>query len=132
MKRVEISKAVVKAKVVNVTGGPFPTLLVLVKEFSYCEIGTNKTRKVVFDDYLHKVSFSVRDAKSYISHDSYCGAVGKVGALVAGDIIEFTINKDGFQHYFSSFKVVETKQKCLNDLEGLQSLVREYVKDDEE
>ena len=96
MKNIEISKAVVKAKVVNVTGGPFPTLLVLVKEFSYCEIGKkqDEIKKVIFDDYLHKMSFSVRDAKSYISHDSYCGAVGKAGALVAGDIIEFTINKD--------------------------------------
>ena len=124
MKRMEISKAVVRAKVINVTGGRNPTILCLVKEFSYEEIYGRKTGKIIFDDFSHKVSFNVRDEDAY--GIIRCHARSEVERLVKGDIIEFSIHRiDDYTYYFSSL-IVETKHRCGNGLSALESLIDIY------
>ena len=126
---IEIGTATVKAKVLNVFSGEHPTLLCLVKEFFYIHRGCKKTGKVIFDDYSYKMAFYVQDIPSWAPDG--CDAERKVKTLVNGDIVEFTIFRNHIQYYFSSFKVVETEQKCLKHLRGLEHLANKFGRDDE-
>ena len=103
--------ATVKAKVINVLDGVYPTLHCLVKEFFYNRRRCKKTEKVVFDDYSCEMTFCVKDAPIWDRNYNDCDAEKKVKTIVKGDIVEFGIRKDGNKYFFTSFKIVETEQK---------------------
>ena len=127
---IEIGRASVKAKVLNVCGGEYPTLLCLVKEVFYEYRWQKKTGKIVFDDYSYKMSFLVKDVPVWVLDYNDCDAVAKAKKLVNGDIVEFTICRDDYQYFFTSFDIIETEQKALEHLEGLEHLVNEFGKKD--
>ena len=126
----EISSATVKSKVLNVCGGEHLTLLCLVKEFSYKHFSNGKKGKVIFDDYSCKMAFRV-SYEADIS-DADRDAHRKVSTLVNGDIVEFTIRRrDPYHYIFTSFKIVETSQICVEHFWGLQQIANKLGKDDE-
>ena len=132
----EISSATVKAKVLNVCGGEPPTLVCLVKEFSYEHSSNGKKGKVIFDDYSCKMAFRVKDDTDFSM--PLCYAESIVRTLVYGDIVEFTIRihftirrRGLYDYFFSTFTIVETSQNCIEHFLGLQQLANKLGKDDE-
>ena len=132
MEKNELQRALVKAKVLNVTGGETPQLLVLVKEFSYTKLGGQKSGKIVFDDYSHQMAFYVKDEN--LSWDENKSSK-KVSRLVYGDIITFFVMQDeasgcyGFTLYEVERKH-ESGQPYGVGMKGLAQLVDKYGKDD--
>lgn len=119
-----LNEVTAKAKVINVTGGGYSlTLLCLVKEFSYiCNDRFSHVGSVVFDDYSHKMAISIKRNPGPDNPDAYF----KAQELVEGDIIEFTLHRNGNLY---AFNVVESKQDCRHNMGGFEYLANKFGKD---
>ena len=122
-----LNEVTAKAKVINVTGGGYSlTLLCLVKEFSYiCNDRFSHVGSVVFDDYSHKMAISIKRKPDLPSPDNP-DAYFKAQELVEGDIIEFTLHRNGNLY---AFNVVESKQDCRHNMGGFEYLANKFGKD---
>lgn len=122
-----LNEVTAKAKVINVLGGGYAlTLLCLVKEFSYiCNDRFSHVGSVVFDDYSHKMAISILRNPDLSSPDNP-HAYSKAQELVKGDIIEFTLHRNGKLY---AFNVVESTQKCRYNMGGFEYLANKFGKD---
>ena len=126
MENFNLNEVTAKAKVLNVTGGDYSlTLICLVKEFSYiCNDSFSHIGSVVFDDYSHKMAISILRNPDLSPDDPY--AYYKAQRLVEGDIIEFTLHRNGKIY---AFNVVESKHECRNNMSGFDYLANKFGKD---
>lgn len=122
-----LNEVTAKAKVINVTGGDYSlTLLCLVKEFSYiCNDRFSHVGSVVFDDYSHKMAITVLKRPHQVESDRV-SAYSKAQELVEGDIIEFTLHRNGNLY---AFNVVESKHKCHHNMDGFEYLANKFGRD---
>ena len=100
-------------------------LVILIQEMSYTAKDTHSegitTGKIKADDFLHKANFYYYDS---LHSDK---AISKrIYNLTAGDIINFSIKKNG--HYYQCLSLeVENEKCCYNH--DLSSLVEQYGQD---
>lgn len=115
-----VTKAKIKAKVLAVR--PDCThdwrLIVLIKRIDYTwrDINGDKNGKVTFAHFHHKAIFDIVPCNS--------GEIKqKISTLVYGDVINFSVIKDGGIYRFLSLEV-ENEQPCANNC--LDSIVEQY------
>ena len=125
MKDLTVTKATIKAKVLETTGhGKGVALHVLIKEIEYEAINdcTNecKNGKIILDDFSERGVFYVHD---WQMNDTL---VYKASLFVRDDIIVFSIVNNGHNRYF--FTSLGFDCDFCNDGSGLPSLIEKYNK----
>lgn len=125
MKDLTVTKATIKAKVLETTGhGNGVALHVLIKEIEYEAINdrTNgcKNGKIILDDFSERGVFYVHD---WQMNDTF---VYKASHFVRDDIIVFSIVNNGHGRYF--FTSLRFDYNFCNDGCGLPSLIEKYNK----
>lgn len=122
-----LNEVTAKAKVTNVVGSECAiTLTCFVKEFSYiCNDSIFHIGNVVFEDYSQKITITILREPRQIDA-SIVQAYSKAKKLVKGDIIEFTLHRDGNLY---AINVIESKKDTSYNINDFEVLANNFGKD---
>ncbi len=124
MRRFDVIRATVRAKVLFATKTQNRELMVLIQDISYTAedppSGREKTGRVVYEDFVKRAKFKV------VKACDDAGFWGRYLRLCDGDIIKFSIKRENHLDYLFTSLEIEGEQDCCYGINGLADIINEY------